>query len=249
MREALVAAVAARMLAKAEDFNRDIVALPVPLKPAILKTERVAWAHVALQEEIGEFLEACHNDDVLEAADALIDLVYFALGRLTEMGVPAAAVLEEVQRANMEKERGSLSKRPGSMGHDAIKPEGWKAPDHSWLLSFSLADVDKARKWDQLSPVIRRVAELRIRKGQDYNAGPQLADYFPFGHVSYAQMIHIKNLRIQSLIAVESQGRTPNFDGLMDSLEDLINYATFYAEAIGNGSITAEVGVQARAAA
>lgn len=237
MREALAAAVVARMLAKAEEFNREIVALPIPLKPRVPKAERIEWAHVALQEELGEFLEACSNDDVLEASDALIDLIYFALGRLTEMGVPAMAVLEEVQRANMDKRRGSLGKRPGSMGHDAVKPEGWKAPDHSWLLNFSLADVHKARMWDQLSPVIKRVAELRIRKGQDYNSGPQLADYFPFGHLSYAQMLHIKNLRIQSIIAAMADGKTPNFEGLMDSIEDTINYATFYAEAIADGSI------------
>lgn len=249
LREALAAAVVARMLAKAEEFNREVVALPVPPKPVILKADRLAWAHTALQEELDEFIGACNDDDVLEASDALIDLIYFALGRLTEMGVPAAAVFDEVQRANMDKQRGSLSKRPGSMGHDAVKPEGWEAPDHSWLVGFSLEDARKARMWDQLSPVIRKVAELRIRKGQDYNAGPQLTDYFPFGHLSYAQMIHIKNLRIQSLIAVEAQGKTPNFDGLTDSLEDLINYATFYAEAIASGSIKAEAGAQAREAA
>lgn len=245
-REAFAAAIAARMLVKVAEFNREVVALPIPETPQVLGEQRRTWANAALQEELKEFNDAADAGDVLEAADALIDLVYFALGRLVEMGVPATAVMDEVQRANMDKERGELSKRPGSMGHDAVKPSGWRAPDHAWLLGFTLADLEKARNWDKISPVLRKVAELRIRKGQDYNAGPQLEDYFPFGHQSYAQMIHVKTTRIHSLLAVMAQGRRPNFDGLLDTLEDLINYSTFYAEALSSGKLDAPVGGEAR---
>lgn len=245
-REAFAAAIAARMLVKVAEFNREVVALPIPETPQVLGEQRRTWANAALQEELKEFNDAADAGDVLEAADALIDLVYFALGRLVEMGVPATAVMDEVQRANMDKERGELSKRPGSMGHDAVKPAGWQAPDHAWLLGFTLADLNKARNWDKIGPVLRKVAELRIRKGQDYNAGPQLEDYFPFGHQSYAQMIHVKTTRIHSLLAVMAQGRRPNFDGLLDTLEDLINYSTFYAEALSSGKLDAPVGGEAR---
>ena len=245
-REAFAAAIAARMLVKVAEFNREVVALPIPETPQVLSEQRLTWANAALQEELKEFNDAVDAGDVLEAADALIDLVYFALGRLIEMGVPAVAVMDEVQRANMDKQQGELSKRPGSMGHDAVKPAGWQAPDHAWLLGFTRADLEKARNWDKISPVLRKVAELRIRKGQDYNAGPQLEDYFPFGHQSYAQMIHVKTTRIHSLLAVMAQGRRPNFDGLLDTLEDLINYSTFYAEALSSGKLDAPVGGNAR---
>lgn len=245
-REAFAAAVAARMLTKVEQFNLEVCALPIPAEPTIMDEQRLEWANTAMQEELTEFNGACEAGDVLEAADALIDLVYFALGRLIEMGVPATAVMDEVQRANMGKRHGELSKRPGSKGHDAVKPAGWTPPDHAWLLGFTLADLEKARNWDKISPVLRKVAELRIRKGQDYNAGPQLEDYFPFGHQSYAQMIHVKTTRIHSLLAVMAQGRRPNFDGLLDTLEDLINYSTFYAEALSSGKLDAPVGGEAR---
>ena len=91
-REAFAAAIAARMLVKVAEFNREVVALPIPETPQVLGEQRRTWANAALQEELKEFNDAADAGDVLEAADALIDLVYFALGRLVEMGVPATAV-------------------------------------------------------------------------------------------------------------------------------------------------------------
>lgn len=234
---ALVAAVVSRMLLGVEKFQQDVIAFPIPETPKLLSKRRGEWAIGALEEELGEFQEALENKDILEAADALMDLVYFALGRLIEMGIPAQLVFDEVQRANMAKERGTLSKRPGSQGYDAIKPEGWLPPDHARLLTLNAEDLQKAALYDAMSPVLKKVVELRAKKGQDYNAGPQLKDYFPFGHLSYAQMVHLKTTRIHSLLAVLAQGKEPNFEGLLDTLEDLINYTTFYAEAVTDGSV------------
>ena len=244
-REAFAAAIAARMLVKVAEFNREVVALPTPETPQVLGEQRRTWANAALQEELKEFNEAADAGDVLEAADALIDLVYFALGRLVEMGVPATAVMDEVQRANMDKERGELSKRPGSMGHDAIKPAGWQAPDHAWLLGFTLADLADLRRLreqeaqrEALSPVWLRLQSLREAKGKDYNDVPGGRDaYFPFGHLSYAHMIHTKELRLQSLLKAMQTGRPVNFEGILDTVEDLINYATYYAEAMRDGRL------------
>ena len=244
-REAFAAAIAARMLVKVAEFNREVVALPIPETPQVLGEQRRTWANAALQEELKEFNDAVDAGDVLEAADALIDLVYFALGRLVEMGVPATAVMDEVQRANMDKERGELSKRPGSMGHDAVKPSGWQAPDHAWLLGFTLADLRELRQLraeaaerEALSPVWLRLQALREAKGKDYNDVPGGRDaYFPFGHFSYAHMVNTKNLRLQSLLAAMSKGRPVNFEGILDTVEDLVNYATYYAEAMRDGRL------------
>lgn len=243
--EAFAAAIAARMLVKVAEFNREVVALPIPKTPQVLGKQRRTWANAALQEELKEFNDAADAGDVLEAADALIDLVYFALGRLVEMGVPATAVMDEVQRANMDKERGELSKRPGSMGHDAVKPAGWQAPDHAWLLGFTLADLRELRQLraeaaerEALSPVWLRLQALREAKGKDYNDVPGGRDaYFPFGHFSYAHMVNTKNLRLQSLLAAMSKGRPVNFEGILDTVEDLVNYATYYAEAMRDGRL------------
>lgn len=245
-REAFAAAVAARMLAKVEQFNLEVCALPIPAEPSIMDEQRLEWANTAMQEELTEFNGACEAGDVLEAADALIDLVYFALGRLIEMGVPATAVMDEVQRANMGKERGELSKRPGSKGHDAVKPDGWTPPDHAWLLGFTLADLadlrrlrDQEAQREALSPVWLRLQQLREAKGKDYNDVPGGRDaYFPFGHLSYAHMIHTKELRLQSLLKAMQTGRPVNFEGILDTVEDLINYATYYAEAMRDGRLS-----------
>lgn len=232
-----IAAFVVRLLAGAEKFNREVIDLPIPQTPKLLSAQRGKFAVGALQEELTEFKDALADKDILEASDALIDLIYFALGCLVEMGVPAGLVFDEVQRANMDKERGELSKRANSLGYDAVKPEGWKAPDHSALLSFDKSALDKAAQFEAMSPVLQKVVALRAKKGNDYNSGPTLRDYFPFGHQSYAQMLHVKMLRIHSLLAVIAKGGKPNFEGINDTLEDLINYSSFYAEAIADGSV------------
>lgn len=239
-RSALIAAVVARMFQKVEDFNRQVIDLPIPEKPAMLQKRRIKWAETALNEEINEFEAAAREGDILETADALLDMVFFALGRMVEMGIPASAIMDGIARANMQKERGELSKRPGSMGYDAVKPAGWQPPDHSWVLSFSLEDLEKARKWDALSPVLKRIADLRFNKGQDYNTGVQLHDYFPFGHYSYAQMVHVKVTRIRALVGAMGSGKPVKFESLLDTVEDLINYSTYYAEAIDEGRVQNE---------
>lgn len=245
LRSTFAAAIATRMLQKVEQFNLEVVALPIPETPTLLSAPRQEWATAALEEELQEFKDALAEGDILESADALIDLVYFALGRLVEMGVPATAVMDEVQRANMDKERGELSKRPGSMGFDAVKPAGWVAPQHEWLLGFSHADVadlaqlrtDAATR-EALSPVWLEIQKLREAKGADYNDVPGGRDaYFPFGHFSYAHMLQTKTLRIQSLLAAMQKGRPVNFEGLYDTVRDLVNYGTFYAEAIRDGRV------------
>lgn len=243
--EAFAAALVARMLSKVERFNREVVDLPIPGTPTMLSDERCEWADAALKEELAEFNQACSDGDILEAADALVDLAYFALGRLVEMGVPAQAVIDGVQQANMAKRKGELSKRPGSLGHDAVKPEGWTPPDHGWLLGFDLSDVselERLRKQESereaISPVWLELQQLRESKGRDYNDVPGGRDaYFPFGHFSYAHMLHTKNLRLQSLLSAMQKGRPVNHEGLYDTVRDLVNYGTYYCEAIRDGRL------------
>lgn len=114
------------------DFNQSVCGLDTPDSPTRLCAERKEWTVTALREEIKEFEEA---QTLVEEVDALIDLIYFAAGRMQEMGVDGARAFKEVHAANMRKVRGSLSKRPGSKGHDAIKPAGWYGPDYQWLLA------------------------------------------------------------------------------------------------------------------
>lgn len=129
-----------KYLALTHQFNADVIGLPIPETPSQLDIERKTWAELAMKEELAEF----HNATTLEdEVDALIDLCYFALGRVIEMGVVPGAAFEEVHAANMAKERGELSKRPHAKGYDAVKPEGWTPPD---LLPYLALDRRQVRQ-------------------------------------------------------------------------------------------------------
>lgn len=84
--------------------------------------------------------------------------------------------------------------------------------------------MDRVRFLTLIEPAIKLVD----KKGEDYNASTvQLVDYFPFKDKSYQQMLHMKVLRMRSLL---DKGSAPNFDSLLDSLYDLINYSVFYLD-------------------
>lgn len=127
-----------RYLALVHRFNADIIGLPIPETPTRLGHARKAWASGAIAEELDEFEKA---ETLEDEADALIDLSYFALGRLVEMGIVPGLVFDEVHEANMRKRRGELSKRPNSLGFDAVKPEGWTGPNLLPYLSLDRSDI------------------------------------------------------------------------------------------------------------
>lgn len=113
--------------AMVERFHEEVLGMPTPSQPVQLHPQRKAWAITAMLEELVEFRDSTSLE---EQADALADLVYFAIGRSVEMGFDFNRVFAEVHKKNMLKERGSMSKRPGSQGYDAIKPLGWAPPHH-----------------------------------------------------------------------------------------------------------------------
>jgi len=84
---------------------------------------------------------------------------------------------------------------------------------------------------------LAEAALLCIRKSMDYNQNAKDMDphkvdrssYFPFGAVSYAQMLHTKSQRFNSLVLKEMRGQDANFEGLRDTALDIINYAGFFA--------------------
>jgi len=88
-----------------------------------------------LQEELGEFNEACQKQDLEGQVDALIDIIYFALGTLVMLGIKPwlfKLLWDDVQRANMSKVRGKTQR-----GHavDVCKPEGWVPPQGAKILA------------------------------------------------------------------------------------------------------------------
>lgn len=106
--------------------------------PRLLDWEEHQFATTCLKEEIEEYDNAEWHGNLSESLDALVDLVYFALGRAYRQGFTAEIFGEafaRVHKANMAKMRAKSdaeSKRGSSI--DVVKPEGWKAPDHSDLV-------------------------------------------------------------------------------------------------------------------
>lgn len=114
--------------------------VPVAKEPTLLKGEALEFRKKFLQEELDEFIKAHKENDLEGAVDAMIDLVYVALGTADFMGVGAdrwQACWDEVQRANMSKVRAqseSDSKRGTSL--DVVKPEGWTPPNFKEILGI-----------------------------------------------------------------------------------------------------------------
>jgi predicted HAD superfamily Cof-like phosphohydrolase len=97
---------------------------PVGSVPHVLSSDRARSRGDWMREEVDEFLEAT---DIVGQADAMIDLIYFALGTLVEIGVDAEELFALVHKANMAK----LSKSdPPVFRPDGkvMKPDSWVDP-------------------------------------------------------------------------------------------------------------------------
>lgn len=132
-------------------FGHSIGKRPKFLDPERMKN-RMKWQ----DEERQEFLDAVAANDIVEAADAIADQIYFIIGTAVEMGIPLSHVWESVHTANMTKAHyfrhsedcplNSENEVPIRCTCGAVqykddgktaKPEGWKEPQDT--IRFLLA--------------------------------------------------------------------------------------------------------------
>ena len=92
--------------------------------PEMITADRAQIRANWMLEEINEFLEA---DEIVEQADAMIDLMYFAIGTLVEMGVKPDGIWQIVQDANMAKLWPDGKPHHREDGK-TIKPPTWEDP-------------------------------------------------------------------------------------------------------------------------
>jgi len=97
---------------------------PAQDTPTLLDAERGTKRMNWIKEEVQEFLEA---ETIVDQADAMIDVIYFALGTLVEMGVRPQQLMDIVQHANMSK-LGADGKPIYGADGKVQKPEGWENP-------------------------------------------------------------------------------------------------------------------------
>ena len=106
------------------DFH-DKFGHPVAEKPVMIDKKRALSRAKWMNEEVAEFLIA---DNIYEQADAMIDLMYFALGTMVEMGLEADELFAIVQQANMAKLWPDGKPHYNPKDGKVIKPEGWEDP-------------------------------------------------------------------------------------------------------------------------
>jgi len=98
---------------------------PVAEQPVMIAKKRALSRAKWMNEEVAEFLIA---EDIYEQADAMIDLMYFALGTMVEMGLEADELFDIVQKANIAKLWPDGTPHYNPKDNKVIKPEGWEDP-------------------------------------------------------------------------------------------------------------------------
>lgn len=120
---------------KIREFNKKIIKLE-PVEN--LSDERFEWFKNVVREEMMEFTAARQSYDNpfgskmvarVDMLDALIDLLYFIVGRIQELGFDDKdfdKMFSFVHNSNMQKEKGNKGRGSDT---DAVKPKDWQGPE------------------------------------------------------------------------------------------------------------------------
>jgi len=121
------------------DCFRDVIAfhrkfqVPTESSPITLTGEELEFRAKFMQEELDEFKKSSDEMDLIEAIDAICDLLYVAYGTLDFMGISPEQFEEHwnaVQDCNLNKimvESAEESKR--GYKFDIKKPKNWVSPN------------------------------------------------------------------------------------------------------------------------
>ena len=119
---------------------------------------------VYLYEELGELHAATETCDLVEVADALVDLVYIIKGTAAGLGLNWDALWSTVHNSNMAKKRADTadeSKR-GIVG-DVYKPHGWIEPDIAAALQLRRTHGHSK----QVVSILSEATDIMDNRGQE----------------------------------------------------------------------------------
>jgi hypothetical protein len=103
--------------------------------------------------------------------------------------------------------------------------KGSKRPGVSKIEDFTAEELlERLSQMDGAPGALGEAGLLAYRKGKDYNASVKRTDYFPMGLASYAQMLHVKSMRLVSLATAH---KDPVNEKVRDTGLDIISYASF----------------------
>jgi len=112
-------------------FNYEVLGIELREK-SLLSANEMSQTINCLKEELKEFEDANTAGDFVASVDALIDLMYFAVGGLYRMGLTPAEIgrcSEIVHEHNMRKKLGVVPRRGDGSAPDAVKSEEWIGPE------------------------------------------------------------------------------------------------------------------------
>lgn len=83
--------------------------------PTLIDKEESVIRHKIMKEEVEEYLEGAKNEDLLNIAKELCDILYTTYGTIIAHGLQGVMgeVFEEVHRSNMSKEAGAVKPKKG----------------------------------------------------------------------------------------------------------------------------------------
>lgn len=87
---------------KVEDYHQAI-GHPVREHPTVTDPVESTLRYAIMQEELWEYSQAVGDDDIVEIADALADLLFTVYGTAAVHGIDLDEVFDEVCRSNMTK--------------------------------------------------------------------------------------------------------------------------------------------------
>jgi predicted HAD superfamily Cof-like phosphohydrolase len=103
--------------------------------PRELEVELSEFRSQFMAEELDEYNDACVNGNIEKQLDALVDLVYVALGTAYLHGFDFNEAFNRVHAANMKKVRAlSASQSLRNSPYDVVKPEDWTPANLSDLV-------------------------------------------------------------------------------------------------------------------
>ena len=89
-----------------------------------------------IEEELNELKEAIKNNDIVEVADALTDILYVTYGAGHSFGVDLDKCFDEVQRSNMSK-LGEDGKPIYNESGKVMKGPNYFAPDLKKIINLN----------------------------------------------------------------------------------------------------------------
>ena len=99
-----------------------------------------------LMEELAEYTQAITKKDAAGALDALVDIVYIALGTAWLFNLPFERAWDQVQKANMSKIRTKSKSKKRGTSFDVVKPKGWTAPDIEQII-----EEEREKQYENIS--------------------------------------------------------------------------------------------------